>query len=160
MTVMKIMAFVPTHVEITLVLVMVDTLEMVSTALVSMVLTSRSLLPFSSLDHLQISMSVRLIQMTVKAEMLNVTTPLEALSVTAEMAIDTMEHTVKVHNYAMLCMNVIADHLLSTDIDECAEGSHNCHMMSNASCFDTDGSFYCNCTQGFQGNGTFCDGTL
>ena len=50
--------------------------------------------------------------------------------------------------------------MLSIDIDECAEGTHNCHMMSNASCFDTDGSFYCNCSQGFEGNGTFCDGIL
>ena len=57
-------------------------------------------------------------------------------------------------------MNSITDHLLSIDINECAEGTHDCHMMSNASCFDTDGSFYCNCTQGFQGNGTFCDGTV
>lgn len=50
--------------------------------------------------------------------------------------------------------------MLSIDIDECAEGTHNCHMMSNASCFDTDGSFYCNCSRGFEGNGTFCDGTV
>ena len=56
-------------------------------------------------------------------------------------------------------MNNVTDHLLSIDVDECAEGTHNCHVMSNASCFDTDGSFYCNCIQGFQGNGTFCDGT-
>ena len=43
-------------------------------------------------------MSVRLVEMTVKAEMLNVTTLLEVLSVIAEMATDSMEHTVKVHN--------------------------------------------------------------
>ena len=42
-------------------------------------------------------MSVRLVQMTVKVEMLSVTTPLEVLSVIAEMATDSMEHTVKVH---------------------------------------------------------------
>ena len=46
-------------------------------------------------------MSVRLIQVIVRAEMLNVITPLEALSVTAEMATDSMEHTVKVHNNGM-----------------------------------------------------------
>ena len=32
--------------------------------------------------------------------------------------------------------------------------------MSNATCSDTDGSFYCNCTEGFEGNGTYCDGNL
>ena len=42
-------------------------------------------------------MSVRLVQMTVKAEMLNVTTPSEVLHVTAEMATGSMEHTVKVN---------------------------------------------------------------
>ena len=45
-------------------------------------------------------------------------------------------------------------------MNECAEGTHNCHVMSNASCFDTDGSFYCNCTEGFTGNGTFCEGKI
>ena len=32
--------------------------------------------------------------------------------------------------------------------------------MSNATCTDTDGSFYCNCTEGFEGNGTFCFGKI
>ena len=42
-------------------------------------------------------MSVRLVQMTVRAEMLNVTTPLEVLRATAEVVTGSMEHTVKVH---------------------------------------------------------------
>ena len=42
------------------------------------------------------------------------------------------------------------------DVNECAEETHNCHVMSNATCSDTDGSFYCNCTEGFEGNGTYC----
>ena len=42
-------------------------------------------------------MSVRLVQMTVRAEMVNVTTPLEVLNVTAEMVTGSMEHTVKVN---------------------------------------------------------------
>ena len=46
----------------------------------------------------------------------------------------------------------------SLDIDECAEETHNCHVTSNATCSDTDGSFYCNCTEGFEGNGTYCNG--
>ena len=46
------------------------------------------------------------------------------------------------------------------DVNECTEEAHNCHVMSNATCSDTDGSFYCNCTEGFEGNGTHCNGTV
>ena len=46
------------------------------------------------------------------------------------------------------------------DIDECAIGTHDCHRDSNATCNDTDGSFTCTCSEGFDGNGTFCEGTL
>ena len=56
--------------------------------------------------------------------------------------------------------SIIISKFCYADIDECAEGTHNCHMMSNATCFDTDGSFYCSCTEGFEGNATFCDGTM
>ena len=45
-------------------------------------------------------------------------------------------------------------------IDECAMGTHNCHRDSNATCKDTDDSFTCTCSEGFDGNGTFCEGTL
>ncbi len=44
------------------------------------------------------------------------------------------------------------------DIDECAEGTDDCHITSNATCGDTDGSFICTCRDGFVGNGTFCEG--
>ena len=57
-------------------------------------------------------------------------------------------------------MSNITDQLLFIDVDECAEERDDCHVMSNATCSDTDGSFYCNCTQGFTGNGTFCEGTV
>ena len=48
--------------------------------------------------------------------------------------------------------------LISLDVDECAEGTHNCHVMSNATCFNTDGGLYCECAQGFVGNGITCKG--
>ncbi len=43
-------------------------------------------------------------------------------------------------------------------MDECADGTDNCDR--NATCADTVGSFMCNCSQGYTGNGTFCSGML
>ncbi len=45
------------------------------------------------------------------------------------------------------------------DIDECFEKMDDCHQESNATCENTDGSFDCSCREGFEGNGTVCDGT-
>ena len=42
------------------------------------------------------------------------------------------------------------------DVDECADGTHNC--SSNAKCTNTDGSFTCDCSDGFIGNGQLCEG--
>ena len=47
--------------------------------------------------------------------------------------------------------------MLRSDIDECAEGSHNCSMY--AVCTDTEGSFNCTCNPGFEGDGVNCTGT-
>ena len=89
-----------------------------------------------------------------------VTTPMEVLSVTAEMVTHSMEPIVKVCT-KISAMNYASYRLFCClDIDECTEETHNCHEMSNATCTDTDGSFYCNCTEGFGGNGTFCDGNI
>ena len=40
------------------------------------------------------------------------------------------------------------------DIDECAEGTHNCD--EGAKCNNTNGSFTCTCMEGYTGNGTTC----
>lgn len=45
-----------------------------------------------------------------------------------------------------------------SDIDECDTGADNCH--GNAICTDTDGGFYCNCTQGYEGDGEHCQSML
>ena len=44
------------------------------------------------------------------------------------------------------------------DIDECEEGSHNCHV--NATCLNRIGSFLCSCNDGYIGNGVNCKGAL
>ena len=47
--------------------------------------------------------------------------------------------------------------LVTIDIDECATDTDNCH--TEATCFNTDGSFDCICNApAFMGNGTFCEG--
>ena len=46
--------------------------------------------------------------------------------------------------------------MLSSDIDECDAGSHNC--ASEASCTDNVGSYDCTCDMGYTGNGTSCNG--
>ena len=44
----------------------------------------------------------------------------------------------------------------SKDINECLRNTHSCH--DNATCTNTEGSFYCTCNVGYSGNGTFCTG--
>ena len=43
-----------------------------------------------------------------------------------------------------------------SDINECDVNTHNC--SNNAECFNTNGSFVCNCSDGFSGNGIICEG--
>ena len=42
------------------------------------------------------------------------------------------------------------------DINECDLNTHNC--SNNAQCLNTNGSFACNCSVGFSGNGVICEG--
>ena len=54
------------------------------------------------------------------------------------------------NQYHNLCSNVISD------VDECAEGTHNC--SGKAECNNTKGSFNCTCKTGFTGDGQNCSG--
>ena len=45
---------------------------------------------------------------------------------------------------------------VSSDINECTMLFGDCH--SNATCNNTDGSYYCTCDIGYTGNGSFCEG--
>lgn len=42
------------------------------------------------------------------------------------------------------------------DVDECSDKADDCDV--NADCTNTDGSFYCTCRSGFEGNGRSCKG--
>jgi len=44
----------------------------------------------------------------------------------------------------------------SLDINECALGTHNC--STQATCTNIQGSFICQCNDGYEGNGTSCSG--
>ena len=44
------------------------------------------------------------------------------------------------------------------DIDECLQGSNNCH--DNAICINLMGSYRCECKPGYSGNGFICIGKL
>ena len=44
------------------------------------------------------------------------------------------------------------------DIDECVTGTHNCN--ENANCTNTNGSFTCQCKEGYTGDGVECEGMI
>ena len=44
-----------------------------------------------------------------------------------------------------------------TDVDECKDESHDCHV--NGTCTNTAGSFECVCNDGYFGNGRNCSGS-
>ena len=47
---------------------------------------------------------------------------------------------------------------VNLDINECTEGLHDCHLQANTECFNTYGSYVCNCQIGYQLNGHICRG--
>ena len=44
------------------------------------------------------------------------------------------------------------------DDDECEEKSHRCH--THATCYNTRGSYKCDCNEGFTGSGFNCEGSV
>ena len=53
-------------------------------------------------------------------------------------------------------IDLLLTSVLMTDIDECAGNDTVCD--GNADCHDTDGSYWCECRPGFQGDGYNCTG--
>ena len=41
-------------------------------------------------------------------------------------------------------------------MDECGEGTHDCH--EEATCNNTMGGYSCTCNKGYEGNGVNCSG--
>ena len=41
--------------------------------------------------------------------------------------------------------------IFSSDVDECVQGTRNCH--TNATCSNTVGTFTCACNEGYTGDG-------
>ena len=61
----------------------------------------------------------------------------------------------------MVCVDVLRNDLfvflVCLSIDECMDGSANCHG-SWADCTNTNGGFMCSCHSGFSGDGVICEG--
>ena len=45
-----------------------------------------------------------------------------------------------------------------SDIDECSENTHKCHV--NATCTNTAGHYTCECNNGYTGGGMICTGNV
>ena len=60
------------------------------------------------------------------------------------------------HTYFILCfVVVVVVVVVFSDIDECAEETHNC--SSDAVCNNTKGSYNCTCKPGYHGDGQNCN---
>ena len=62
------------------------------------------------------------------------------------------------YNYHILCCfkSQVSTQFINLDINECDTGLHYCDK--NANCSDTEGSYSCNCTESYFGNGKKCQG--
>ena len=61
------------------------------------------------------------------------------------------------YRHGVVCkLNVSCSVYFYLDIDECEEQIFNCH--ADAVCNNTNGSYMCNCKDGFSGDGHNCAG--
>lgn len=57
-----------------------------------------------------------------------------------------------------VCFLLILTFFFSTDTNECLTGESKCDV--NAECFNTEGSYKCDCKPGYRGNGFKCRGMM
>ena len=87
-------------------------------------------------------------------KMLSVQTQMVVLHVDVKMDIQEMEQHVMVGDFVTLLKR---NHYFLLDINECSNtDDNNCH--ESAICTNTNGSFTCQCQNGYTGNGTTCNG--
>ena len=87
-------------------------------------------------------------------KMPSVLTQMVALHVNVKKDIQEMELPVMVSDFMTLLKR---SHYFLLDINECSNvDDNNCH--ENAICTNTNGSFTCQCQNGYTGNGTTCNG--
>ena len=56
----------------------------------------------------------------------------------------------------MVFSNDCIQWLCFSDIDECVEGSNDC--IAEADCMNDEGTYHCDCKDGYTGNGSYCEG--
>lgn len=49
--------------------------------------------------------------------------------------------------------------IVTLDVNECAEGRHDCNQRAHTVCSNTIGSYTCDCETGYGLNGRICTGT-
>ena len=67
----------------------------------------------------------------------------------------TDRHKIK-YSLCMLAEGLKIKITILVDIDECPEASDDCD--DNAECVNSVPSYNCTCYDGYEGNGTFCEG--
>ena len=93
----------------------------------------------------------------IAIQMLLALTLLVATNVLVTLAMKEMDSTVQVRLLAiptLHCSHVLTECTIPLDVDECSRNLDNCHP--SATCSDTEGSFDCTCSSGFEGVGVNC----
>ena len=69
----------------------------------------------------------------------------------------TIEGIIQKTNYLLLNRSIHSIYYIA-DINECEAGKQHCDF--NAFCNNTEGSYFCTCKPGYNGNGVNCTGKI